>query len=83
MAKSLRPQHLLPYWKHLYLFLKDRRTDWKPKALLLVAVLYLIWPVDFAPDLIPFLGWLDDLGLGAIAAWYVTRTARTYKPSDE
>lgn len=83
MPKPMRPQHLLPYWKHLYLFLKDQRTDWKPKALLLVAALYLIWPVDFAPDLIPFLGWLDDLGLGALAAWYVMRTARTYKPNDE
>lgn len=44
----------------------------------MLAVLYLIWPVDLAPDLIPFLGWLDDLGLGSLALWYLSRTAGKY-----
>ncbi len=76
-------QRLIPHWKNIYLFLRDKRTDWKPKALLAVAVLYLIWPVDLAPDLIPFLGWLDDIGLGGLAIWYVSRTAANYIPPKE
>lgn len=36
----------------------------------LLSVLYIISPIDFIPDFIPFLGWCDDLvvlviGLGA------------------
>lgn len=69
---------IVPYWKNIYLFLADGRSDWKPKALLALAIVYLIWPVDLAPDLIPILGWLDDLGLGALAVWYVSRTAKNY-----
>ncbi len=70
---------LTPHWKNIYLFLVDKRTDWKPKALLVLAALYLLWPVDLAPDLIPFFGWLDDLGFGTIAIWYVSRAAKQYR----
>ncbi len=67
-----------PEWKKILLFLIDKRTNWKPKALLALAVVYLLWPVDLVPDLIPFLGWLDDLGAGALALWYLSRTAQRY-----
>lgn len=74
---------LIPYWKKIYLFLVDKRTDWKPKVFLVFAVIYLVWPIDLVPDLIPFLGWLDDLGFGALAVWYVARTASQYiEPRD-
>ena len=33
------------------------------KAVLVVAALYLIWPIDFLPDIFPVLGQLDDLGV--------------------
>ena len=33
------------------------------KLILAVAALYLIWPIDFLPDLFPILGQLDDLGV--------------------
>jgi uncharacterized membrane protein YkvA (DUF1232 family) len=33
------------------------------KAVLASAALYLIWPLDFLPDLLPVLGQLDDLGV--------------------
>lgn len=53
---------------------------------LALAIVYLLWPIDLAPDLIPFFGWLDDIGFGTIALWYLSRTARNYselKASDK
>jgi uncharacterized membrane protein YkvA (DUF1232 family) len=33
------------------------------KAVLAIAAVYLIWPIDFLPDIFPVLGQLDDLGV--------------------
>ena len=27
----------------------------------LIAIAYLIWPIDLIPDFIPIIGWIDDL----------------------
>lgn len=37
----------------------------------LLAILYVISPIDLIPDVLPILGWLDDLGVIALAlqAW--------------
>jgi uncharacterized membrane protein YkvA (DUF1232 family) len=45
----------------VYLACKDPRTPWYAKALSLVVVGYACSPVDFIPDFIPILGYLDDL----------------------
>lgn len=44
--------------------------DPKTAIVLIAALLYLISPIDFIPDMIPVVGWLDDLGVLAIAAYY-------------
>jgi uncharacterized membrane protein YkvA (DUF1232 family) len=40
--------------------LRDSRTPASAKLVTIAAMLYVISPVDFVPDLIPLLGWLDD-----------------------
>jgi len=39
-------------------------SPWKAWLSVLVAVIYGASPIDLLPDVIPLLGWLDDLGIG-------------------
>lgn len=40
---------------------------------ILAALLYVISPVDVVPDFFPGLGWVDDLLVLGLLAWYLTR----------
>lgn len=62
----------------MYRFLIDKDTDWKPKALVVLGVIYLLWPADFFTDVIPVFGWLDDLGFGVVVIWYLSRVTDRY-----
>ena len=44
--------------------LRDPRTSKLPKAAVVLAILYFLWPIDLLPDFaIPVAGYLDDLVL--------------------
>jgi len=45
----------------LWLAFGDRRTPWYAKALVAVVVAYAVSPIDLIPDVIPVLGYVDDL----------------------
>lgn len=48
--------------------LKDSRVStWAKLAIPGLAALYLLWPVDLLPDVLPVLGQMDDLALLALA----------------
>jgi uncharacterized membrane protein YkvA (DUF1232 family) len=68
----------LPNLNTLYKFFVDKETDWKPKALSGLTLLYILWPLDIIPDF-PVIGWLDDIGFGIFAGWYLARKARQYE----
>lgn len=51
------PQFVRLYWRLLW----DRRVSIWPKALLVLSVLYVLSPVDLIPDVLPFIGEVDDL----------------------
>jgi uncharacterized membrane protein YkvA (DUF1232 family) len=38
----------------------DKLGDIPPIILFLIAVIYIISPIDAIPDVLPFIGWLDD-----------------------
>jgi uncharacterized membrane protein YkvA (DUF1232 family) len=58
---------LIPnFVKLLYRLVGDQRVPLQEKALLLGTVAYVVSPLDFLPDAIPFLGQIDDLLLVAL-----------------
>lgn len=59
-------------WQGVWQYFRNPKVDWKPKAAVVAAVLYMIWPADLLPD-VPLLGWLDDVGLGSVVLWYIFR----------
>jgi uncharacterized membrane protein YkvA (DUF1232 family) len=55
----------------LYLAARDPRTPWYAEALAVGVAAYALSPIDLIPDVIPVLGYLDDVvivPLGIIAA---------------
>ena len=74
-----RSTHFLPNWKTIIAYLRDEASDWKPKALFVAALVYLIWPIDFLPDFAPLIGWLDDLGGASLATFYILHAAKRYE----
>jgi uncharacterized membrane protein YkvA (DUF1232 family) len=60
------------------------------KALMLIVPLYLLSPVDLIPDVIPILGWLDDLVIvPLLVTWLVSLLPQnaapggTYRPAQD
>jgi uncharacterized membrane protein YkvA (DUF1232 family) len=45
----------------LYIAGRDQRTPWHAKAVAIAVAAYAISPIDLIPDVIPILGYLDDL----------------------
>jgi uncharacterized membrane protein YkvA (DUF1232 family) len=44
------------------------QAKWKRAIIALLAVIYIVSPLDLIPDWFPVVGWLDDLGVLAWAA---------------
>ncbi len=60
--KFRRIWHVLRNEIKLYIRLfRDRRTPLISKLMLIAAVVYLLSPIDFIPDFIPFAGFVDEL----------------------
>lgn len=58
---------LIPnFLKLLYRLFKDKRVPMAEKALLVGAIAYIVSPIDILPDVIPFIGQVDDLYLIAL-----------------
>ncbi|NDV02648.1 YkvA family protein [Pseudoroseicyclus tamaricis] len=45
----------------LWLAARDRRTPWQARAVAALVAAYALSPIDLIPDVIPVLGYLDDL----------------------
>ena len=47
----------------LYKYMKDPVISWHRKAIVVMGLVYFISPIDTIPDIAPFIGYLDDLGV--------------------
>ncbi|XHS79790.1 YkvA family protein [Burkholderiaceae bacterium UC74_6] len=67
-ALALRRQ-LLTAWYALC----DREASWVSRVFAILVAGYVIDPIDLIPDVVPIVGWLDDLGLLGVAIWLLRR----------
>lgn len=58
--------------------LRDPRTPGTAKLAIVLAMLYVISPIDLVPDFIPVLGWLDD----GLVAWLLLQLAFRFLPPE-
>lgn len=49
------------------------------KALIVVSVLYVVWPLDLVPDAVPILSWIDDMGVVLLIRLLLTRELERYR----
>lgn len=79
MLKRISLRRRLAGWglRRTSRLLADPRVPLGPKLLAAGALAYLLLPADLIPDLVPLLGWGDDLALLALAWWWLRRFDRT------
>ena len=59
-------------------FFFSRGTPVLPKLAAVLALAYVVWPVDLIPDVAPVLGWLDDAGFATLAFGWVLKKAEEH-----
>jgi len=74
----MKRTRFLPDWQGVWEYLSDGSADWKPKVAAVLAIVYLVWPLDLIPDFAPFIGWLDDIGFVGLASWYLIHSTNRY-----
>ena len=72
---------LLSQATKLWNYFTSGNVTGKDKAVIVGALLYLISPVDFIPDWIPVVGWLDDLGVATFTLNFVVNKLGTTEAS--
>jgi len=65
----------------LYNFMKDPLVRWHRKVIVVAALIYFIVPLDSIPDLTPFFGYLDDLGVITALLKYLGSELKSYYPA--
>lgn len=53
--------------------IRNPQVPWSAKAVALASVLYLVMPVDLIPDVVPVLGWADDIALVPLACFLASK----------
>ncbi len=51
--------------------MRDKRTPWYAKAMVVLVLAYIVSPIDIIPDFIPVVGLLDEAILVPIALYFI------------
>ena len=72
LAKIGRARALVRYFR-------DPAASIFGKLFVLAAVLYVVSPVDLIPDVVPIVGWLDDIGVMGLAVAWMWKVVDAYR----
>jgi uncharacterized membrane protein YkvA (DUF1232 family) len=64
-------------------YFQDMKVPRWRKLAGLGALVYLFSPVDVVPDVIPLVGWLDDVGVVSAVAMFLYRDIQRHRPPHE
>lgn len=78
MAKTVTKRFgalsVLRHPRALWRYLTSASESRVQRLAALLALVYVVSPVDLVPDALPFVGWLDDIGVIALVlGWTATR----------
>ena len=59
--------------------LRDGRAPVWAKLLVVATFFYVVFPFDVLPDLAPFVGWIDDVGLVVVMRLLLYRQVEPYR----
>ncbi|MEP7121690.1 MAG: DUF1232 domain-containing protein [Byssovorax sp.] len=59
--------------------LRDHRAALWAKLLVVATMLYVVFPFDLLPDVAPFVGWIDDIGLVVVMRLLLYRQVEPYR----
>ena len=59
-------------------YLSDPSVPWRRKIWVYVILIYFLSPLDFLPDILPGLGWLDDLIVLSVGLLWLSRELGRY-----
>ncbi len=78
LAKEIKKLKLL--WNMLKDFVDDKykNVPWFTIASITFVLLYVINPIDIIPDIIPFTGFVDDVGILSLAWELISSDIKTY-----
>ncbi len=65
--------------RKIFRYLKSSDVPKAPKLLVLLAIIYMIFPVDLIPDIAPVIGWIDDAGIMSLALAWLGRSIHQYE----
>ena len=75
LVEKARIGHL----RALVRFFRDRQASLAGKIFVALTVVYVVSPIDAIPDVMPVIGWLDDVGIIGVALSYLGRVLQTYR----
>ncbi len=75
---AMKPLESASTFQKLGRYLKDPGVSLFRKLAGVWALVYAVSPIDAVPDFIPLFGWLDDVGVLSIAAWFLVREVRRH-----